>query len=339
MSRPQSHLDEPPPGHLRIPDLLGALSLAADLSLGLPAEHAIRSCYLGMRIADQLQLAPEQQAGLYYAELLMDAGCTAFTSQLAEYIMGDEIAARRELFYHRDARNPIEVAGWMKDYLAAGQPAHARARHLLAFALHGKEDMREGFRSTCEVAARLAKRLDMTEVVQTALHSDYEQWDGDGRNKARGEKIPIIARIVYATSFLEVFHQLGGRAAVIRLAQDRRGKAFDPSVVDAFLSIASKEALWEGLEQELVWTTVLAMEPQSPHRYLKQEKLEVFSLSFADFADLKSFYSAGHSRRGGDLAERLARWMRLPSAEIATVRRAALMHDLGLVAVPSFTLH
>jgi HD-GYP domain-containing protein (c-di-GMP phosphodiesterase class II)/DNA-binding CsgD family transcriptional regulator len=89
----------------------------------------------------------------------------------------------------------------------------------------------------------------------------------------------------------------------------------------------------------LVWTTVLAMEPQSPHRYLKEEKLEDIALSFADFADLKSFYSAGHSRRVGDLAERIARRMRLPSTEVATVRRAALMHDLGLVAVPSFTLH
>src|SRR5262245_6258701 len=122
MSRPQTRPDDPPPGHLRTADLLGALSLAADLTMGLPAEHAIRSCYLGMRIANHLQLAPDQLAGLYYAELLMDAGCTAFTSQLAEYIMGDEIAARRELFFYRDASNPSEVVGWMKDYLAAGQP-------------------------------------------------------------------------------------------------------------------------------------------------------------------------------------------------------------------------
>ena len=71
MSRPESLLDDPPPGHLRTADLLGALSLAADLTMGLAAEHAIRSCYLGMRIAHQLQLAPDQQAGLYYAELLM----------------------------------------------------------------------------------------------------------------------------------------------------------------------------------------------------------------------------------------------------------------------------
>lgn len=339
MSHPQPRFDDPPPGHLRVADLLGALSLAADLTIGLPAEHAIRSCYLGMCIADRLQLTPDQQAGLYYAELLMDLGCTAWTSQFAEYIMSDEIAGRRELFFYTDTSNPVEVVSWAKDYLAAGRPAHVRARQFLAFALHGKEDMREGFRNTCEVAGRFAQRLDMPDMVQTALLSVFEQWDGGGPNGERGEMVPLISRIVYTTSFLEAFYHIGGRTAAIHLAQQRRGKAFDPSVVDAFLSIASEQVLWEGFEQESAWTSVLSMEPPSQYRYIKEEKLEDIALSFADFADLKSRYSTGHSRRVGDLAERVARRMRLPTAEVATVRRAALMHDLGLVAVPSFTLH
>src|SRR5260370_1988115 len=115
--------DEPPPGCLRIADLLGALSLAADLTMGLPAEHAIRSCYLGMRIAERLQLSPDQQVGLYYAEILMDAGCTAWTSQLAASIMSDEIVARREFYFYTDARNPIEIFNWLTDYVPEGQPA------------------------------------------------------------------------------------------------------------------------------------------------------------------------------------------------------------------------
>ncbi len=339
MSHPQPRLDDPPPGYMRMADLLGALSLAADLTIGLPAEHAIRSCYLGMRIADHLQLSEHQRVDLYYAELLMDLGCTAWTSQFAEYIMNDEIAARRELFFYTDRSNPIEVMGWAKDYLAAGRPARVRARQLVAFALHGTEDMREGFRNTCEVAGRFAQRLDMPDVVQTALLSVFEQWDGGGPNGERGEMVPIISRIVYTTSFLEAFYHIGGRAEAIRLAQQRKGKAFDPSVVDAFLSVASEESFWDGFEQESVWTSVLSMEPPSQYRYIKKEKLEDVALSFADFVDLKSRYSAGHSRRVGDLAERVARRMRLPAAEIATVRYAALMHDLGLVAVPSFTLH
>lgn len=324
---------------MRIADLLSALSLAADLGVGLPAEHAVRSCYLGMRVADRLKVSLDQQADVYYAELLMDAGCTAWTSHFARYVMNDEIAARRDFFFFTDEHNPFEVMGWLKDYVAAGQSAHVRAQQFLNFALHGKESTREGFRNTCEVAGRFAERLGMPEVVQTALVSVFEQWDGGGPAGTRGEAVPLISRIVYVTSFLEAFHHVGGRAAAIRLAEERRGRAFDPTVVDAFLSIASEDALWETLTQESVWIHVLSMEPPSPYRYIKEEKLEDVALSFADFADLKCFYSSGHSRRVGDLAERMAAHMRLPEAEISIIRRAALMHDLGLVAIPSFTLH
>ena len=337
-TQPPAEAESPPPGYVRIADLLSALSLATDLAIGLPAEHAVRSCYLGMRIADRLKIPLEQQAGLYYAELLMDAGCTAWTSHFARYVLNDEIAARRDFYFYTDDHNPIEIMGWLKDYVAVGQPTHVRAQQLLNFALHGKESTREGFRNTCEVAGRFAERLGMPEVVRTALVSVFEQWDGSGPGGTRGEAVPLISRIVYITSFLEAFHHIGGRTAAVRLAEERRGKAFDPTVVDAFLSIASEETLWETLEQESVWMRVLSMEPPSPYRYIKEEKLEDVALSFADFADLKSFYSAGHSRRVGDLAERMAEQMRLPEAEVSTIRRAALMHDLGLVTVPSFTL-
>ncbi len=338
-SQARVEVESPPPGYVRIADLLSALSLAADLGVGLPAEHAVRSCYLGMRIADRLKVSLDQQVGLYYAELLMDAGCTAWTSHFARYVMSDEIVARRDYYFFTDDHSPIEVMGWLKEYVATGQPTHVRAQQLLNFALHGKESTREGFRNTCEVAGRFAARLGMPEVVQTALVSVFEQWDGSGPGGIRGEAVPLISRIVYITSFLEAFHHVGGRTAAVRLAEERRGKAFDPTVVDAFLSLASEEALWETLEQESVWMRVLSMEPPSPYRYIKEEKLDDVALSFADFADLKSFYTSGHSRRVGDVAERMAKHMRLAEGEVSAIRRAALMHDVGLVAVPSFILH
>lgn len=145
---------EPPPGCLHTADLLGALSLAADLATSLPAGHAVRSCYIGMHLADQLQLSAEQPAALYYAELLMDAGCTAWTSHLAAALLGDEIAARRDLYFFTDRNSPLEVMTWLREYMAVGAPAHVRVQRSLAFALHGKDALREAFRNTCAVATR-----------------------------------------------------------------------------------------------------------------------------------------------------------------------------------------
>jgi hypothetical protein len=50
-----------------------------------------------MRLAEALELPPEQRVHLYYAELLKDAGCTAYTSQLAGFWMADELATKRDL--------------------------------------------------------------------------------------------------------------------------------------------------------------------------------------------------------------------------------------------------
>jgi hypothetical protein len=50
-----------------------------------------------MHVADHMQLPAEQRVDVYYAELLMDAGLTAWTSQLAGVILNDEIAARRDM--------------------------------------------------------------------------------------------------------------------------------------------------------------------------------------------------------------------------------------------------
>jgi hypothetical protein len=66
-------------------DLLGAFSLASDLATGLHTEHGVRSCYIGMRLAEALELPSEQHVHLYNAELLKNAGCTAYTSQLAGF--------------------------------------------------------------------------------------------------------------------------------------------------------------------------------------------------------------------------------------------------------------
>jgi HD-GYP domain-containing protein (c-di-GMP phosphodiesterase class II) len=291
-----------------------------------------------MVLADRLNLTPEEKATIYYSELLMDAGCTSWAGYVATAIMGEETEARRDFYFYVDARNPFDVLGWLQQYMAVGAPVHIRARRILDFSVHGKEFAREALQNTAEVARRFAERLGMSDEVQRTLWSVFEQWDGAGPHRARGDEIPIASRIVAVTSLLEAFHAVGGRMAALRIAQGRSGKSFDPQLAEAFLSIARDEAFWEGFEEARVWETVLSMEPLSPHRFLPAERIMDVAMALADLVDLKSFYAAGHSRRVGDLAARLADRM-LGARAAETVQLAGLTHDLGLMAVPSFVLH
>lgn len=83
---------------------------------------------------------------------------------------------------------------------------------------------------------------------------------------------------------------------------------------------------------------MLILEPASPPIEIDEAQLDNVALAFADSIDLKSPYAAAHSRRLAGVAERLARRLRCPEREADQVRRAALMHDPGLVGVPSYAL-
>lgn len=325
---------------VRTADVLGAFSLASDLATGLHAEHGARSCYIGMELAEALGLSADDRIALFYAELLKDVGCTAYTSQLASMWLADELAARRDLFFFREKNNPLDLLNWATEYIASGANLGTRTGRILDFLKNGREAMREGFASTCVVASRVAERLGMPVAVQQALLHVFDQWDGKGiLQGAQGQAIPIVSRIVLFTSFLDVFLRVGGRDAAEQIARERRGTAFDPEVVDAFLAIARDEAFWSGLEAERIWDRVLALEPVvSPYRYIPSSQLDEVALSFADFADMKAPHLIGHSRRVAEVAQSIGRALSLSDERLVDLYRAGLVYDIGLVAVPSFIL-
>ena len=204
---------------IRTADLLGAFSLASDLAMGLHTEHGARSCFIGMHIAQEMGLSLEQRTDLYYAELLKDAGCTTYTNQLASSWLVDELAAKRDLQFFRNTRNPLYIASWLITYVAVGASFPTRAPHVLDFLVKGRAFIKEGFESTCQVAARIAQRLGMPQTVQDALMQVFEQWDGGGMPYGmKSDAIPVISRIMLVTSCPEVFHQGEGRDAAKHVA-------------------------------------------------------------------------------------------------------------------------
>jgi HD-GYP domain-containing protein (c-di-GMP phosphodiesterase class II) len=324
---------------VRAIDFLGALSLMADMSLGLSAGHGVRTTYLAMNIGRVMRLPDDVRADLFYAALLTDAGCTAWATQAAAAILGNDMEARRNLFFFTDPTDPRDLLKWMAQYMASGERIGARVRRVLDFTVRGRAFMVEGLQNTAQVAARFAGRLDRSVRVQEALRFAFERWDGSGPAGRKRDAIPLISRVTYASIFLEVFHGIDGRTAAVDLVRARRGKDLDPAVADAFLHLAREDEFWQGLESEGIWNTVRELEPDSPFRYFNVDRLDEAAAAFGDFSDLKSAYTAGHSRRVSALAESLAGAMGFSDENLVTVRRAAMLHDIGIVAIPSFVLH
>jgi HD-GYP domain-containing protein (c-di-GMP phosphodiesterase class II) len=91
------------------------------------------------------------------------------------------------------------------------------------------------------------------------------------------------------------------------------------------------------MQEDEPWSSVLELEP-SPVRYVDEADLDEFCFTLADFVDLKPATASAHSRRTAEIAEQIATRLRLSAVDATLVRRAALVHDIGMVSVPSFLM-
>lgn len=322
-------------GPIRMAEVLAAFSFATDLGTGKSMGHALRACFLGMAMARELRLSTSEQAELYYSFLLMHSGCAASSLALTPIIKGDELAAIGDITL-RDESNLLEVLAWMRRNVSPHAPLPTRIINIIQALLQG--DAGEDIRGVCEVAVRVAQRLNMPQGVQNAVRHYLERWDGIGPFGLRETKIPLNARLLHLALKIEACNSVYGRESAVNMALEQKGKIFDPQVVEVFLSIAERADLWETLAKQELRERVLDLEPDSPYRYIGEAKLDDIALAAADFVDLKSPATIGHSRETAHFAECIARRMDLPQSEIATIRRAALVHDLGHLALPGHIL-
>jgi HD-GYP domain-containing protein (c-di-GMP phosphodiesterase class II) len=307
-------------------ELCSAISLFTDLGTGQPAEHAMRTTLTAMRLADVVGIEPEARPELYYTSLLRFFGCTADAAATASAVGGDEGA-----FY--GAMAPVSMGSsrdqlrTMTKVVAPDASRPARARRLLAM-LTDRKGAERTLLPHCEVGARLANRMDLPQGVAGALSAAYARWDGNGVPAGlAGEDIPMSMRIAIVARDIVLWADRN--AEVADVLADRRGRALDPTVVDA--ALGDLGALMVSATGDL-WDETMEAEP-SPHRMLAGATLDDAFAALADFADLKIPETVGHSRGVANLVAHAAQLSGAGHEDIEQVRRAALAHDLGRVGV------
>jgi HD-GYP domain-containing protein (c-di-GMP phosphodiesterase class II) len=180
---------------------------------------------------------------------------------------------------------------------------------------------------------QLGKGLGLDNSVLRIMHHTFERWDGKGAPEGiGGEDVLLGARIITLADVVEVYHRAGGVDAAVAVARERSGSQFDPALVEAFCPAASD--LFAGVGEEPAWEMVMGLEPTSARR-LSGAGLESALEAVADFIDLKSPFTLGHSRGVADLAAAAARESQLPEPEVTLLRQAGLVHDIGRLGVPN----
>jgi HD-GYP domain-containing protein (c-di-GMP phosphodiesterase class II) len=114
------------------------------------------------------------------------------------------------------------------------------------------------------------------------------------------------------------------------VARRRAGGQFDPSLAEQVCDNA--DALLGGLDEAVGWDAAIAAEPALARR-MSGARLDSALEAIADFADLKSPFTTGHSRGVAERAASAALRAGLGEPGAAELRRAGLVHDVGRLGV------
>jgi HD-GYP domain-containing protein (c-di-GMP phosphodiesterase class II) len=313
---------------VRLAELVAALSLGVDLGFGQPMEHVLRQCLMALRIADRARLGEQDRVAVYYTALLVNVGCHADAHEQAKWF-GDDIALKSGKYRHELG----SVRGMLAAMrlVGAGNPPLHRFRVGLEFAFSGHRELDGMISQHATLAGTLADQLGLPGTVRAAVAAAYEQWDGRGwPGELKGDEIPVAARIAQLAEFTEVAHRVGGVASAVALAVRRAGRQFDPAMAALLRDDAAE--IFGGLESVPAWRTVIASEPALAVE-LSADELDRALEAIANFVDLKSPFTLGHSVAVARLAEEAGRRLRLPSDQMLMLRRAGFVHGFGRLGV------
>jgi HD-GYP domain-containing protein (c-di-GMP phosphodiesterase class II) len=315
--------------HVRLAELVAALSLGIDLGFGQPMEHVLRQCLIALRLAELLGVDEDERAVIYYTALLVNVGCHSDAHEQAKWF-GDDIALKSTKYNGHDHRSLRAVVDNVRK-LGAGNPPLHRLRVGLAFALSGHREVDGMITTHSRLARSLAEQLGLPETVRAGVGSSYERWDGRGwPGDLKGEAIPLASRLVQVAEYVEVAERIGTVDSARSLARRRAGKQFDPQLAE--LLAAEAETIFDGLDSVGHWRAVIEAEP-SLAVVLSGERFDAALQAVADFIDIKSPYMLGHSRAVAGLAGEAAARLGMGEADVRTVRRAGIVHDFGRLGV------
>ena len=343
-----------------MPELISALSYALDLTEGAVPGHALRSCVIGMRIGMKAGLSQAELSDLYYALLLKDIGQTSNAAHRSGIVDGQShihlsqnprdnwrglhTASRvspppRKTIIQSPIMKPETIAD--NSLTASHEPFDLLAR-IGRPVLPLPPPQEDFFTPSWDRSAGIIGKIGLSSAAAEAVRAIDEHWDGTGQpGRWRGYRIPTLARIAAIAQHLDVFASDKGPDNAVAVMWTRSGKWFDPELVKIAASLHRNKTLWKGcldiLPEQETRAAVLELEPRAGLR-LGPDRIDRICEAFSDVVDAKSPFTVVHSLGVADSAMMIAETMGLPPKRTQFVRRAALLHDLGKLCIPTSVL-
>lgn len=323
---------------IRFSEVISALSVALDITQGHPQGHCMRTALIGMRLAEELQLSMADRSALFYALLLKDLGCSSNAAKMA-YLFGADDQEVKRSARMIDWTKPIECLKHSWNHCAPGGSPIEKLLKVVAMVRMGPEGARKISEIRCERGADIARMLRLPESTAQAIFELDEHWNGRGTPCGlKGDQISLLGRICCLAQTVEVFFSAGGLESAFEVARQRRGKWFDPHLVDALCAFKRDGAFWDRLLGRDLVGELSREEPEDAVLLTDEACLDRFSEAFAKVVDAKSPWTYQHSTRVAEITVGVAREFGCAPELERDLRRAALLHDIGKLGVSNLIL-
>ena len=316
---------------VRFSEVVSAMSHALDITEGQPEGHAVRTCFLGMRIAEEIGLSSDERSALFYALLLKDLGCSSNAAKVCYLFAADDQTVKRDL-KTTDWSDLTQAFQYVTRNVVPDGSALRRAFQIVTVALQGSSN--ELMQTRCERGAQIAQMLGLPRATADAILGLDEHWDGRGGPLGtRRLAIPLLARIAGISQTFEVFFSSVGVTEAYDMLRKRRGRWFDPALVDVMRNFEYDYRFWDSLTSADVATMLVEHEPQDRIIMADAGRLDTVARAFAKVIDAKSPWTFNHSEQAAEIAGGVATVLGLDPPTRRNVVRGALLHDIGKLGI------
>lgn len=189
-----------------------------------------------------------------------------------------------------------------------------------------------------ELGYNLIKKFEPFSEVASLIRYHHVVWDEGAGNQYQGEVIPRNSHLLHLADRVDVLINkeqeiLSQKDRICERIEKGRGEMFIPELVDAFLSVAQKEAFWFNVVSPSI-SRILAKKVKGKRLKLDLEELHSLAILFSRIIDFRCEFTANHSSGVAATAKMLARHAGLSGKECQMMEVAGHLHDLGKLAVP-----